>query len=399
MTKVAFWFDAPIEYSGGLNYIKNLLYALSLVNPGAVQPYVFFPTSVPDSVEREFSALATVVKTDLLKRRTLKWFVHRVCYRALGSMACATALLRSHGIEIVSHAWFVYSGRHPFRIISWIPDFQYLHLPELFPTIDPADETKRLQAIIAQSDANILSSYSALEDFKRIAPDKFVKRAKVIQFVSQPRSPSANSTLTLSALQSKYNFTEKYFYLPNQFWAHKNHIVVLQALKILKGEGIDLLVVCTGTLVDYRYKDTPYVDSIYAFITENNLQDNVRILGMIDYDEVLFLMKHTTAVLNPSKFEGWSSSVEEAKSAGKKILLSRIDVHLEQAPARGVYFDPDDARTLAHEMKNVWLHSNAEDELAATEAANRSLRERTKAYGAAYLKLIDDVMNERNTLA
>ena len=51
MFKVAFWFDAPVEYSGGLNYVKNLLYALSLVNDGSVRPYVFFGADVPADVE------------------------------------------------------------------------------------------------------------------------------------------------------------------------------------------------------------------------------------------------------------------------------------------------------------------------------------------------------------
>jgi glycosyltransferase involved in cell wall biosynthesis len=395
LTKVAFWFDAPIEYSGGLNYIKNLLYAVSLVNDGKVQPYVFFPHNMPDSVEKEFAQYATVVRTRLLERGSVPWFFHRVLYRLLSSMAMTTALLKRYKIDVVSHVWFVYEGKVPFRLISWIPDFQYLHMPELFPTLDPQEETRRYQAIIAQSDANILSSFNALEDFKRIAPAAAVERAKVIQFVSQPRAASATSTVSLEGLRAKYGFTGKYFFLPNQFWAHKNHLLVLQALKRLKEQGEEVLVICTGTLVDYRIKNTPYVDSIQAYIAEHCLQDNIRILGLIDYDEVLFLMKHAVAVLNPSRFEGWSSSVEEAKSAGKPVLLSRIDVHVEQAPAHGAYFDPDDADGLASLMAEAWQGNDGAPDDAAFAAAQGALQARTVAYGRSYLDLLDDVVHGR----
>jgi glycosyltransferase involved in cell wall biosynthesis len=390
LTKVAFWFDAPIEYSGGLNYIKNLLYALSLVNDGSVKPYVFFPSNILDSVEAEFAVYATVVRTDLLTRGTVPWFIHRVCYKFLGTMTRATALLRAHGISVVSHVWFVYKGKSPFRIISWIPDFQYLHLPELFPQLDPDQETKRNRDIIAQSDMNVLSSYCALEDFKQIAPPECVDRSAVLQFVSQPRQASRGNEITLEAVQKKFDFAGPFFFLPNQFWAHKNHMVVMQAVKLLKDQGIDVALLCTGTLVDFRYKDTPYVDSIKNYIAAHGLQENVRILGLIDYDEVLFLMRNAIAVLNPSRFEGWSSSVEEAKSIGKKIILSRINVHVEQAPAHGEYFDPDDSQALAAIMASVW---NAGPGSADAErVARENLHQRTVAYGKAYLDVLQKVI-------
>lgn len=390
MTKVAFWFDAPIEYSGGLNYIKNLLYALSLVNNGQVQPYVFFPSDVPAAVEREFAAFATVVKTDLLKRGTLPWLIHRICYRAFGTMARATALLRAHGIDIVSHAWFVYNGKHPFRIISWIPDFQYLHLPELFPQLNVADETARNRAIVAQSDMNVLSSYCALEDFKQIAPEECKELSAVLQFVSQPRQ-AGKVDLDMAVLNTKFGFSGDYFFLPNQFWVHKNHMVVVEAVKALKDRGLAVTVLCTGTLVDFRYKDTPHVDRIKAYIVQHGLENNFKILGLIDYDEVLFLMRNAVAVLNPSRFEGWSSSVEEAKSIGKTIILSSINVHIEQAPAQGRYFDPDDSAALANILQNVWEHRDEQNGADAERVARANLNQRTIAYGNAYLDVLRQV--------
>ena len=392
MIKVAFWFDAPVEYSGGLNYIKNLLYALSLVNDGSVRPYVFFSADIPADVEAQFSAYATIVRTRLLQRGTLRWFVHKVLYKVFGSMALVTALLKSHGIAVLSHVWFVYKGRSPFPILGWIPDFQYLHLPELLPTLDPDEETRQNRKIISQSDIVILSSHNAFEDFARIAAPEHRSRGKVLQFVSQPRSGELAHAVTRDALEKKYGFTGKFFFLPNQFWAHKNHIVVLRAVKILKDKGIDILVLCTGNVRDYRIAGTDYIDSLYECIEADGLQNHVKILGHIDYSDVLSMMKSSIAVLNPSRFEGWSSSVEEAKSMGKPVIVSRIEVHLEQDAAKARYFEPDDAIGLSEVLAHAWTAPADVSQDEAERLARDALRARTVEFGKAYLDLVSSVV-------
>lgn len=389
-TKVAFWFDAPAEYSGGLNYISNLLYAISLVNNKTVLPYVFFSSDISADIETRFSRHAKVVKTMLLQRGTIAWFIHKVLYKVFGSMALVNALLKYHRIDVISHAWFVYKGHAPFRIIGWIPDFQYLHLPELFPTLDPDEETRQNQKIISQSDIVILSSYNALEDFKRIVAPEHQSRGVVLQFVSQPRSAASSNTITLEDMERKYSFQGRFFFLPNQFWAHKNHMVVLRAVKQLKDSGVNTLVLCTGNINDYRTETTKYIDSIYEFIEANGLQENVKILGLIDYNDVLFMMKNSLAVLNPSRFEGWSSSVEEAKSMGKPVVLSRIGVHVEQNPENARYFDPDDAIGLSRILADIWAAPASFDE--AVQKAQDALQKRTIEFGKTYLGLLNGVV-------
>lgn len=394
MFNVAFWFDAPVEYSGGLNYIRNLLYAVSLVNDRSVRPFIFFSTDISENIAAQFAPYASVVRTNLLRRRSLPWLAHKLLYKLAGSMFLANVFLKRHGIAVLSHVWFEYKGRAPFRLIGWIPDFQYLHLPELFPTLDSEAETRRNQRIISQSDAVILSSFDALDDFKRIALPETRSRATVLQFVSQPRSAPAAGAVSREGLERKYGFSGRFFFLPNQFWAHKNHMVVLHAVKLLRDSGIDVLVLCTGNTRDYRSRgsaSTQYIESVFEFIEMNRLRDHVKILGQIDYDDVLVLMKNSLAVLNPSRFEGWSSSVEEAKSMGKPIILSRIGVHVEQAPPGGRYFEPNDAVELAKILGQAWTAPvDASEELAA-QKAREALRGRTAEFGSSYLALVKAV--------
>ena len=391
MLKVGFWFDAPANYSGGINYIKNILYALSLVNDDTVCPYIFFSKDIPKNIEEQFTPLATVVKTKILQRGTVLWFIQRVLYKVFGSMTLINTLLRSYDIKILSHVWFTYKGRIPFRVIGWIPDFQYLHLPEFFPGIDVNEETRNNQNIISQSEIVILSSHNALEDFKSIVAPEYKSRGTVLQFVSQTSNIVSLKTISLQNMEKKYGFKGKFFFLPNQFWVHKNHMLVLQAIRLLKDRGVEILVLCTGTLKDMRVKNTKYIDDIYDFVNNNNLQAQVKILGHIDYNEVLLMMKNSLAVINPSRFEGWSSSVEEAKSMGKQIILSDIGVHIEQNPLNGRYIDPDDAPGLSVILEEIWFAPTDISQKKVEEKARQLLHKRTVEFGSNYLKIIKDV--------
>ena len=384
---VGIWFEAPFDYSGGLNYIHNLLYALAQVNDGSVQPYIFFAYDVKDNIERKFSPYAIVVRTKLLQRHTALWLAHKLIERVFGVMPLFKAQLKSHRIDVLSHAWFVCKGRMPFRILGWIPDFQYLHLPEFFPNIDPLKVTRKWQNVIAQSDLVILSSNNALQDFKRVALLEHHSRGRVLQFISQPATVAPSSESNLESIRRKYGFNGKYFHLPNQFWAHKNHFVVLQAVNWLKQSGVEVQVLCTGNIKDYR-NGTIYFDQLCEFIEANDLQRNIRILGLIDYCDVLFLMRNSIAVLNPSRFEGWSSSVEEAKSMGKPIVLSNIDTHVEQDPSNGYYFELNDYLALAKILAELWVTPDNKPHAVIEETAAKELRERTLAFGNRFLHML-----------
>lgn len=389
MIRVAFWFDRPIAYTGGLNYIKNLLHAVSLVNNGRIDAYLFMSAGIEEDLERELAPLATVVRTPILQRNNPWWFLDRVLFKVFGSQALVKHELGKRGIQVVSHAEQSSGIGAPFRVISWLPDFQFLHLPHFFPGLKVDDEIRRIRKSIEKSDITILSSHAAYDDFRSIAPAECIARARVLQFVSQPASGLAalDDDAGKETFERKYGFRGRYFYLPNQFWVHKNHLVVFKAVAELKARGAEVLVICTGNLSDYRLKGTAHVDSLRKFIAENSLERNVLILGLLPYQDVLFLMRNCVAVINPSRFEGWSSTVEEAKSIGKRVLLSDIPVHREQNPMDGRYFEPDNVHGLAGEMLEVWNEPNICD-ADRRKTAESALRDRTLAYGEAYVSLV-----------
>jgi len=51
-------------------------------------------------------------------------------------------------------------------------------------------------------------------------------------------------------------------------------------------------------------------------------------------------MRAAALIIQPSFFEGWSTSIEDCKALGRPLLCSNIPVHREQVPDALGFFDP-----------------------------------------------------------
>ncbi len=71
---------------------------------------------------------------------------------------------------------------------------------------------------------------------------------------------------------------------------------------------------------------------------------------MIPAADVRALMRSSIAVINPSLCEGWSTTVEEAKSLQVPLVLSDLAVHREQAAGSAEFFDPHSAADAARAL-------------------------------------------------
>jgi hypothetical protein len=135
----------------------------------------------------------------------------------------------------------------------------------------------------------------------------------------------------------------------NQFYKHKNHIVVLKALTKIKEKGIkDIHIVMTGKME--HYNDPEFIMRLREEIALNQLEPYLSMLDVIPRQDQLGLMKHAKAVIQPSLFEGWSTVIEDAKSLQVRVIASDIDIHREQLEDRGYYFDPHNENELADHL-------------------------------------------------
>lgn len=239
------------------------------------------------------------------------------------------------------------------KMVSWIPDFQHKFYPGFFSKKNLFFREARFKQIIDKSDAVILSSndaYSHLKKFYKVDDKKI--RVSIMPFVSIIQDFVLTDSDTL---KSKYNITTPYFLVSNQFYAHKNHIIVLKAIAKLKKSGLNFAVYFTGKTSDYR--NPLFYDSLTNYIAENDIQSHAKILGVIPREDQLGLLKNALAIIQPSKFEGWSTIIEDAKTLQKQIICSNIDVHIEQMGENAFYFLPDSVDDLSQHI-TAFLKSN-----------------------------------------
>jgi glycosyltransferase involved in cell wall biosynthesis len=98
-------------------------------------------------------------------------------------------------------------------------------------------------------------------------------------------------------------------------------------------------------------------------------------------------MRASIAVINPSLIEGWSTTVEEAKSLGVPLILSDIPVHREQTQ-EAMFFDPRSARSLAETMLLATLSFNLQVRTELQRQATAKTRYRLKTFADKFIEAL-----------
>lgn len=389
MLRTGIIISASKGWIGGLNYIKNLLRAVSFISEKRIEIVLFFGEKSDANIVSSFEDLGRIIKTPTLDNSNFQGFFNLLFWRIFGGSFLMSREFKKNNINIVSHSR-IFLKNSECKLMNWIPDFQHLHMPEMFSFLENKYRNYLFKSYAKNSDAVILSSNDALNDYEKLFP-KYTGKAHILQFVSQPNK-KIYEIENIKQIEEKYGFSGKFFYLPNQFWKHKNHMIVLKALDLLKKQGKDALILCTGNTEDYRNRN--HFNNILQYIKENRLENNVKILGLIDYADVLTLMRHCVSIINPSLFEGWSSTVEEAKSIGKNMILSNLNVHKEQNPPNSIYFDPRDEKDLAEKLWKKWQESEGGPDFELEIEAKKNLPARTKRFGETYQQIILDLFGK-----
>ena len=161
------------------------------------------------------------------------------------------------------------------------------------------------------------------------SPSPFLKETQV--------SDSAN-------ILKLYKLDYGYYFYPAQFWAHKNHFRIIEAVKILHQEDTQYRVVFVG-------KDKGNYDFLDRLIRGYGLSKHIKSLGFIPAEHMRVLYENCQAVIIPTYFGSTNLPPLEAWFLGKPLIYSKL--FSEQAGNAALFIDPDDANSIAHAMKSM----------------------------------------------
>jgi glycosyltransferase involved in cell wall biosynthesis len=380
----------PNDWLGGVSYYRNLFRAVSLLADRKIEPVIFAGTRTEATIPDGFSSFE-IVRTGLLDEKPRPGLLHRLVRKAfpvvLKKDIHFQRLLAKHNIAIVSHT------NNPFvdfgvPTIGWIADFQHKRLPDYFSKKELVERDRIFNEMCRSCAGVVVSSHDAQGDLKEFFPEG-ASKSRVLQFVASV--PPGMDIIPLEELENRYRFRGPYFFLPNHFWVHKNHRIVVEALKILKSRGYHTPVLVSGKTHAYQKPD--YFDALMEDVEKHDLTDCFRPLGVITYQDVLSLMYHSVSLINPSLFEGWSNTVEEAKSLGKGMILSDIPVHREQAHGIALFFGPRDPESLSEVMAQAWDRRDSAVRLSAHQLAE-DLDRRLTDFAKTYESIVMDVLKQ-----
>jgi len=188
------------------------------------------------------------------------------------------------------------------------------------------------------------------------------------QAAAATRESAALDSMSSINVPEKYNLEVPYVFYPAQFWAHKNHVYLLEGLRALE-ERYDLRVGAIFSGVDQG--NLAYIKS---YVRNRNLEDRIRFVGFVDNEEIPELYRQSLALVMPSYFGPTNLPPLEAFELGVPVLYSDKAGLREQVGSSALLMDLNDAYSMADHLKN--LIDDSQFRMRLVEAG----RERLKYY-------------------
>ncbi len=238
-------------------------------------------------------------------------------------------------------------------------DLQHVHLPENFSrwayerreTIyrTHCERAKAVVAMTSWGRRDFIESYDLSEEKVWVVPGASV--------LPEYPSPGAED---LEEIRARLALPADFLLYPAKPWPHKNHEALLEALALIRertGETIPL--VCSGGAARE-------FDRVQARARDLGLEATTIFPGFVSTKELRGLYQLATALVFPSRFEGWGLPVCEAFSAGLPVASSSATGLPDLVGDAGLIFDPESTEQIADATQRIWI-----DEPLRRDLANR----------------------------
>jgi glycosyltransferase involved in cell wall biosynthesis len=270
----------------------------------------------------------------------------------------AGELLRQRGIDLLftlSPSLDAFSLRLPF--VTPIFDLNHRLQPE-FPEVSAFGELNRREyfyintcrlatLIIVDSDIgkdDVLGLYGHLIDGDRI---------RVLPYYPLIREKPLPSPQDCNRVLAKYNLPQRYFFYPAQFWHHKNHALIVQAIKCIADESGEVVpVVFCGAY--WSYTKAHNFKEVMTLALKLGLTDRIRYLGLVPDEDMAALYSLSVGLVMPSFFGPTNLPPLEAWHFGRPVITSDIRGVREQTGDASLLVDPRSPKALADAMQRLW---------------------------------------------
>ena len=362
-----------VNWAGGVEFLINMLTCLSYVNTlsdtNRLKITVILPRreETKEKIVERIMAVSPSIERYYYDNKQLKDVIQHI-----GSDLCFVVAKYVRNTSVPQ--------------IVYIPDLQEEYLKELFSVEEILSRRKRNRYLFNVAKHAFVTSNTVKKDIDRFydSPDIKYHILPCLPMLSEEYWDTSYVEL------NKYKLPQDYYLVSNQFWQHKDHLTVFKAANHIVNElKQNIHIVCTGLMEDYR--NVNYIQLLKRYLDDNNLWENIHLLGFIPRSDQLEIMKRSYAVIQPTLFEGGAGgfSAQEAISIGKRIILSDIEINKELSTYTNVtYFAHGDYVDLSKKLISIKTPVNGYSIKKIQELYNDHI----ESLALFYSNMIDEVI-------
>jgi glycosyltransferase involved in cell wall biosynthesis len=238
------------------------------------------------------------------------------------------------------------------NIITTVWDLCHRDFPE-FPEVRSQGEFEAREAMLrSHVNRSIAVVVDANQSADRLVRDYGVDRERIVVMPFSPASAvTSGSARTTDEVLARLNLVSGYLFYPAQFWPHKNHIRLVEALALRKADGRDDTAVFAGG-------DKGGLSRVLAVAEDLGVLDRITVLGYVEDLDLRALYLGAKALVMPTYFGPTNLPPLEAWATGRPVVYPE---HLaEQVGDAALLFDVDDAESLAQRLAELDVPSVAE---------------------------------------
>lgn len=198
--------------------------------------------------------------------------------------------------------------------------------------------------------------------------------------VSMVYLASMEKNIRYDDIRKKYSISRDYLYYPAQFWAHKNHVYIIDALKILHSRGLIIDAVFSGA-------DKGNLNYVLSYAEKVGLKDYVRYLGFVSDEDKYLLYKNALALVMPTYFGPTNIPPLEAFALQVPVIYSDIEGLRDQVRDAALLCDLRNPQSLAECVEKLY---NQDIRNKLIEGGKKIIQ--NSASDSKVLKILSDIL-------
>jgi glycosyltransferase involved in cell wall biosynthesis len=364
------YFQLTPEGGGVHTFTQSIHAALRAAEPASGHEFVYYATATregppPGVIMMPGSPVAAAAKRTIMRVREAQ---DRLGAPRLGPSTWFERSLEGNGVEFV---WFAtnYAEDCDQPFLFTVFDVEHVRQP-WFPEVSAGGEWERrhhfFSRYIPKATVVIVPNEAGRDQVERhwrIQPDRFLLLGHPTpDFALEAADRPDPGRVPLD----RRGIGARYLLYPAQFWAHKNHATLFDALGLL---GDDYELVCVGS-------DKGQLDHHRGLAREAGVADRVHFLGFVPTDELVALYRHAQALTYMSLFGPENLPPLEAMALGCPVVAADVPGAREQLGDAALRVPPLDPQAVADAVRSL-------EDAGLRDRLVEAGRERAGSYSAA----------------